>query len=371
LNKAALVICAPGQVICREGEPGDAMFLIRSGHAAIIIGGFDAPIVLGCRGAGEFIGEMALLDNLPRSASVVALDEVYLYRVTRDEFQHMLSRSTRLDVGLLRRLSARLREADDLLTSTVHARRTLRSQVDELAAEKQQLVELQRLREETTDLVVHDLRNPLHSIIGAAGMLQMVLPPDLLQDNRDLFDLINSSCGRMQRLVDSLLDISRMESGETRLALEPADLAQVIQAALGRIAATMQVGGIAARVFLPAHLPPIEIDVDLIDRVLINLLDNAIKFTRGGGQIGIAAELQADQVAVSVADNGRGIPPEQRPHIFDRFARGTGDGPRGFGLGLTFCKLAVEAHGGRIWVEDGEGGVGSKFVFTLPLTRAV
>ena len=367
LSKAAPLACAPGQVICCEGEPGDVMFLIRSGHAAIVKGSFDAPIVLACRGAGEFIGEMALLENLPRSASVVALDEVYLYHVTRDDFQRMLSHSTKLDIGMLRKLSSRLREADNLITSATHARRTLSSQVNELAAENQQLVELQRLREQTTDLVVHDLRNPLHSIIGAVGMLQMILPPAMLQENRDLFDLVNSSCTRMQRLVDSLLDISRMESGETKLALEPVNLAQLIQAAVSRVSPTMQARGIASSVFMPAHLPPVEIDLDMIDRVIINLLDNAIKFTPSDGQISVSAESHGARIAVSINDNGPGIPPEQRPHIFERFARGTSSGPRGFGLGLTFCKLAVEAHGGKIWIEDGESGVGCKCIFTLLL----
>src|SRR5512136_1136573 len=106
LSKSTPLICAPGQIICREGEPGDAMFFIRSGHAAIIKGEFEAPIVLACRGAGEFIGEMALLEDLPRSASVVALDEVYLYYVTRADFQRLLSHSTNLDLGMLRKLSS-------------------------------------------------------------------------------------------------------------------------------------------------------------------------------------------------------------------------------------------------------------------------
>jgi signal transduction histidine kinase len=371
LSTEAPMICAPGEIICREGEPGDALFLIRSGHAAIVKGSFDAPIVLACRGAGEFIGEMALLENLPRSASVVTLDEVYLYHVTRDDFQRMLTYSTKLDLGMLRKLSSRLREADDLITTTTHARRSLRTQVDELAAEKQQLVELQRLREETTDLVVHDLRNPLHSIMGAAGMLQMILPPTVVQDNHDLFNLINNNCERMQRLVDSLLDISRMELGETELTLEQTNLAQLIQAAVSRVSPMMQARGIASSVFMSAHLPPIKIDADMIDRVVVNLLDNAIKFTPGGGQISVAAEPHADHVAVSITDTGHGIPPEQRPHVFERFSRGTTDGSssRGFGLGLTFCKLAVEAHGGRIWVEDGDGGVGCKSIFILPLIR--
>ncbi len=373
LSKATPLTCLPGQVICREGEPGDAMFLIRSGHAAIVKGEFDAPIVLACRGAGEFIGEMALLEHLPRSASVVAVDEVYLYHVTREDFQRLLSHSTNLDLGMLRKLSSRLRAADDLITSTTHARRSLSSQVDELAAENQQLMALQRLREQTTDLVVHDLRNPLHGIMGAAGMLQMILPPALLLETRDLFALINSNCERMQRLVDSLLDISRMESGEMELAREPTNLAQLIQAAVSRVSPTLQTRGIASNVFMPAHLPPVEIDVDMIDRVVSNLLDNAVKFTPSGGQISVAAESQVDHVAVSITDTGYGIPPEQRPHIFERFAqaRAGAGAPRGFGLGLTFCKLAVEAHGGRIWVEDAAGDVGCKFVFTLLLRHDV
>jgi signal transduction histidine kinase len=372
LSKARPLICPAGQVICREGEPGDAMYLIRSGHAAIVKGDFSAPIVLACRGAGEFIGEMALLENLPRSASVVALDEVYLYQVTREDFQRMLSHSTKLDLGMLRKLSSRLREADEIISSTTHARRSLSSQLNELEAENQQLVELQRLREQTTDLVVHDLRNPLHSIMGAVGMLQMILPPNMLQENRDLFNLVNGNCERMQRLVDSLLDISRMESGETELNLEPANLAQLIQTAVSRVSATLQSREIASSVFMPAYLPPVEVDVDMIDRVIINLLDNAIKFTPAGGQISVTADPQTAYVAVNINDTGRGIPLEQRPHIFERFARGSSEGPRprGFGLGLTFCRLAIEAHGGRIWVEDGEGGVGCKCIFTLPLERA-
>ena len=159
-----------------------------------------------------------------------------------------------------------------------------------------------------------------------------------------------------------------MESGETELALELTSLAQLIQAAVSRAASTLQACGLASRVYLPAYLPPVEIDADMIDRVVVNLLDNAIKFTPGGGQISVAAEPHADHVTVSITDTGYGIPPEQRPHIFERFARGTSaKRSRGFGLGLMFCKLAVEAHGGQIWVEDGEGSVGCKFIFTLPL----
>jgi CRP-like cAMP-binding protein len=235
LSRTTSRVCVTGELICQEDAPGDALFLIRSGRAAIVKGSVDAPIVLTCRGAGELVGEMAILEDLPRSASVVALEEMHLIKMTRDDFQRLLSDSTKLDIGMLRKLTGRLREADDLITTTTHARRTLHTQVNELVAENQELPDLQGLREQTTDLVVHDLRNPLHSISGAVGLLQMVLPEEILQENRELFELINHTCARMQRLVDLLLDISRMEAGETELTMEPANLLQLIQGAVTRV----------------------------------------------------------------------------------------------------------------------------------------
>jgi signal transduction histidine kinase len=359
----------PGDVICREGDTGDAMYLIRAGRAAIVRGSFDAPIILSCRGAGEYIGEMALLEDLPRSASVVALDEMQVLRLTRDDFKRMMVNSPKMDIGLMQRLSARLRAADDMITTDTHTRRDLSSHVSQLEAANQQLLELQRLREQMTDLILHDLHNPLHIISGAAGMLQMVLPDEILQANRDLFNLVIANCDRMQRLTESLLDISRMEAGELSLTMEPTSLIELLQAAASRITLVLQMRDIAYELLIPADLPIVMIDPDMIDRVVVNLLDNAIKFTPSGGRIRVSAEACGAQVSISVSDSGYGIPPDQRERIFDRFARVSDDKPRvrGFGLGLTFCKLAVEGHGGRIWVEDGENSVGSRFVFTLPI----
>jgi signal transduction histidine kinase len=111
------------------------------------------------------------------------------------------------------------------------------------------------------------------------------------------------------------------------------------------------------------------IDEEKIDRVLANLIDNALKFTPKGGEITIAVEEQDKHVLVSVANTGPTIPPRDGERIFDRFAQlsETSHQRRGWGLGLAFCRLAVEAHGGRIWVEPGEGGEGNRFVFSLPL----
>ena len=117
----------------------------------------------------------------------------------------------------------------------------------------------------------------------------------------------------------------------------------------------------------PADLPPLEIDVDMIRRVLINLLENAVKYTRGGGRITVGATRRPGEVCVSVSDTGPGIPAREQQRIFDKFARLHQEGySKGLGLGLAFCRLAVEAHGGRIWVES-ELGQGATFSFTLPV----
>jgi signal transduction histidine kinase len=119
--------------------------------------------------------------------------------------------------------------------------------------------------------------------------------------------------------------------------------------------------------FAPGDLPQINMDADMIRRVLINLLENAIKYTRSGGRIIVSARPQPAQVLISVADTGPGIPAAEHQRIFEKFSRIQEDGrPKGLGLGLAFCRLAIDAHNGRIWVESQEGQ-GSTFLFTLPV----
>ena len=362
---------APGEVVFNEGDVGDAMYLVRSGQAAVVRGGFDVPVVLGYRGAGEFVGEMALIENLPRSASVVALQELHLLKITREDFQQMLGSHSSIDLTILRKLSARLRAADDERETGTLARQVLNTQVTALEFEKKHLLELNQLRQEMTDLIIHDLRNPVAAIAGALSMLAMTLPREVLEANQELLDVATASCERAERLVNSLLDVERIQSGKVNLALEMTSLPHLIHGVVSRVTASLQSHDIGIQVSIPARLPSILIDADMIDRVLANLLDNAIKFTPRGGQIRLAAELRDDHVRVSVTDTGRGIPAGDRERIFERFAQGLGNEPRmrGFGLGLTFCRLAVQAHGGHIWVESGDDDRGSRFVFTLSLSR--
>jgi signal transduction histidine kinase len=362
----------PGDVVFGEGAPGDAMYLIWAGRVAVVKGDFQSPTILGYRGPGEVVGEMALLEDAPRWASLVALEELRLLRVGRENFRQLLDSHPAIGASLMATLSARLRESDTARDAEMRAERQLAAQVSALQTEKEHLLELQRVRQETSDLIVHDLRNPLGTIGNVIQMLEMMLPAEVLEANQELLAIAISSCSRMQGLVDSLLDVARLEAGEAQLHMAPLDLAGLLQEAFDRQALTWKEGRIRGRCQLPANLPPVIGDAERLDRVMANLIDNAINYTPAGGQVTVAAEAGDDQVVVSVADTGMGIPPEERERIFERFAQLPGEKGkrRGFGLGLAFCRLAVEAHGGHIWVEPGEGGVGSRFVFTLPLSPA-
>jgi signal transduction histidine kinase len=270
-------------------------------------------------------------------------------------------------------LSARLRAADEARSESLLTEQTLSQQISELQTEKDQLLEAQRLREQSSNFLVHDLRSPLSLVTGAINVLEMVLPEDILQANRQIFDLANINCQRMNRMIDSLLDIARLEAGETQLWLTSVNLLDLVKNVTDRMTASVESKSLTLHTVLPAELPLIKADEEKIDRIIANLIDNAIKFTSNGGRITLAVELQTEQVLISVTNTGPTILAEDRQRIFDRFTQISENSlrRRGYGLGLAFCRLAVEAHGGQIWVEPGEGGDGNRFIFTIPLESQI
>lgn len=359
----------PGAILFMEGDMGDAMYIIRSGRVVVVKGDLQAPTILGYRGVGEIIGEMALLDNRPRSASVVAIEALHLLRISYKDFQELRDNNQSFEMGLAQALSTRLREADQARSQGLLTEKSLSRQISKLKIENKQLLEMQRLREETSDFIVHDLRSPLSLIIGAISMLEMVLSEDILQANHEIFDLANINCRRMKRLIDALLDIARMEAGETRLLPTEVNLRQLIEKTVDRMAPSVRSKHLTLQAALPAELPTLMIEEGKIDRVLDNLIDNALKYTPSTGKITIAAVLKGEHVLISIANTGPIIPLEDRERIFERFAQvySTAVRTRGSGLGLAFCRLAVEAHGGHIWVEPVEDDEGNRFIFSLPL----
>jgi signal transduction histidine kinase len=168
-------------------------------------------------------------------------------------------------------------------------------------------------------------------------------------------------------LTNSLLDMSRLESGRPVVNLFPTSpilLGKDSAEAVSPIATSKKQ---QINISIPSDIPMVKIDVDMIRRVLINLLENAVKYSPPEGEITLGADLETENVIIWVQDSGPGIPAEEKEHIFDKFTRLNPKGSqKGFGLGLAYCRLAIEGHGGRIWV-DSELGKGSRFSFTLPL----
>jgi signal transduction histidine kinase len=360
-------------VIFREGMPGDVLYIIWSGRVAVIKDlERETPILLAYGEPGEILGEISLLENGPHSASVVAVEETHLLRLSRADLQRLLGEQSPIAIEILGALgkivSTRLRAADEARTSIVHAESRLARHVQRLSTEKEYLAELERLRQETTDLIVHDIRSPLNCIEASLELLQMILPEDVLASCAKIIDLALGSCKDVLNLVDSLLEVARMKSDELVLDLQSISLMPLITETVNRLRLLAEQYKITLELDAPAELPTIQGDGNKLERVLDNLLDNALKYTPEGGVITLAVRPANAQVEVRVTDTGPGIPPEYRERIFERFTRVPGyEGRRrGLGWGLAFCRSVIEAHGGRIWLES-EIGQGSTFAFTIPV----
>lgn len=227
---------------------------------------------------------------------------------------------------------------------------------------------LDSLRDELIAMVYHDLRSPLANVVSSLDVLKTMLAEANDASVHSILKIAQRSTERIQRLTNSLLDVNRLHAGQEIMSLRPTRLQELVHDAVDAIDLVLASKSQALEVNLPDDLPPAYVDSDMIRRVLINLLENAIKFTQNQGSIQIGASQEAGWVHVWVQDNGRGIPQEEQAYIFDKFTRvrPRDEESKGLGLGLTFCRLAVEGHGGHIWVES-PPGAGSKFTFTLPL----
>ena len=195
----------------------------------------------------------------------------------------------------------------------------------------------------------------------------------ILPANDETFQQIHAEADRLNRLVDDLQELSRVEARAYQLDIRPMDVSSLMQTVTKRLAPRFESKRISLDLELTPDLPPILADADRAIQILINLTGNALQYTPEGGTNTISAKRLNDEVQISVRDTGIGIPPEHLSHIFDRFYRVDKSRSRqsggGSGIGLTIARVLVEAHGGRIWVESAGEGQGSTFTFTLPIVK--
>lgn len=229
-----------------------------------------------------------------------------------------------------------------------------------------QLHELQEQREIYIHTVSHDLRAPLTAIQGHAQLLKVAL--DAAAMNGDISistDAIVRSAQRMNVMIQDLVDAARLEGKQLALHPHPINLADYVSELCQRVAAVMDTARL--QIDIPADLPPVAADDDRLERILMNLLSNAMKYSTPDTPVRIEAHRQDHDVVIAISDQGPGIDPHEIPRLFERFYRGKSERkPEGIGLGLYITRMLVEAHGGRIWVTS-TPGIGSTFAFTLPL----
>ncbi len=228
---------------------------------------------------------------------------------------------------------------------------------------------LDKMRDDLLSMIYHDLRSPLSNVVSSLDVLSSMLSLESDAAISSLFNIAVRSVERIQRLTNSLLDINRLEAGQPVINDQLAQPENLIHEAADAVMPIAQTKKQTLLVEVPEDLQPIMVDAEMIRRVIINLMENAVKFSPPEGEIRVNAEQIGNYIQISVQDTGPGIPHQSREKIFNKFARlQDSKGPKGLGLGLAYCRLAVEGHNGRIWVTDapGENG-GASFNFTLPI----
>jgi PAS domain S-box-containing protein len=327
---------------------------------AMLITDWDGQII-------EANRQAVLLSGYTREVlQTLAIDEIHEVNWNRVgvEFDTLRENRTSSYESFLRR------EDDTRTPIEVHARRVEFDETDSIQWILRDITErkeLDSLREDLTAMIYHDLRSPLANIVSSLDVLFSMVPEDDKDIVLTILKIAENSTDRIQRLISSLLDVNRLESGQPVADQKVVDTISLIEKAVLDVEPVASGRRQTIDSTLPKELPQLWVDEDMARRVLINLMENSVKFTPPDGKLEVGARHEDDWVHIWVKDNGPGIPAAEQERIFDKFTRLRGNSKSsGLGIGLAFCRLAVVGHGGKIWVES-EPGQGSTFHFTFPI----
>jgi len=364
LSSGAVRRFPPNTTICQEGALEDTFYIILNGEVRVtkVINDEEVRLLTHLTN-GDFFGEMAIIHNAPRAATVETTLPTDVLEIRKETFTHLVEQSSSMSLAMVRAVSNRLRDNDDM------AIEDLREKARELAGAYQQLAELEHARSEFLTTIAHELRTPL---MAANGFMQVIRTGKLQGEAlRSAVETVSRNIEDIIALTNDILFLQEMD-----LILpdfRPTDVGAVIAASVESQHGRATRNNVSLKLDIAAGLPTIPADPQSLERAFSAILDNAIKFSPDGGEVYIRVDHSSTHVIVSVRDRGVGIPPEAVPHIFDRFYHLDQIGEhlfRGIGLGLSVARQVIEQHKGEILVKS-KLGEGSEFTIRLRLSRAV
>jgi signal transduction histidine kinase len=344
----------PGEVIVREGEFGDSIFLIGSGSAeAVLATARGDSVVLSLMPAGETFGEMGVFEHRPRSATVRARDACVVLEIMAAALRPLAEAHANLEFKVLLKVSERLRNKNEQILS-LHLRGVQSAN---------------RAKDEFLAMLGHELRNPLAAISAAVHVLDRLGKPG--DQTAPMREIIIRQSRHLARLLDDLLDVSKLVSGKVRLNRRPEDLKQL---ALRVLSSFDEIGRTTRHaVRLTGDSVMVHADPARLEQVVSNLLDNALKYTPPGGRIHLAVAADTEYAVLTIRDTGIGIAADVLPRIFDLFVQASASLDRtdgGLGLGLALVKRLVELHGGTVSAASAGPNFGAEVTVRIPRLEA-
>jgi signal transduction histidine kinase len=355
---------AQGGIVFHEGDRPNRFYIVLEGEVEIWKdfapeGGEGGGDLLAVRGPGDLFGEMALVDDLPRSATARARGQTKLLCIERDDFHRIIHENTSVAISVLRSVSLMVRRSNETFVESLRSRnQELERAYRELKETQEELLRAERLSTlgKFSSLILHDIRNPISIVRGSAEMI-IHRPDDQERAVRNARRIVMAA-DRLNRLAGELLDYSR---GEIRLNMQIVDLAELVDSLFSQIEERMATRGIALERDLQ-FTGPVLLDRERILRVLLNLADNARKAMPEGGVFGVSTREESGSYLFVVRDTGVGMTADVQKRMFEPFFSHSEGGT---GLGMSIVKSIVEAHEGRLTVDSRRFG-GTEFRISLP-----
>lgn len=359
ISKCATGSYPAGTVLCHESQQEHVFYMILEGEAQVskVINNTETRLLKTLK-AGDFFGEMGLIHNAPRAATVTAKTPLVVLELDQAGFEQVLSQSSSVALALVREISSRLRQNDEMAVGD------LRVRAGELADAYQKLAEQDFARREFLSSVAHELRTPL---MTASGYLHILQKGVLTGEKLD--EVIGKVARNVAQISDLVNDILFLQEIELVLPeFQPVDILGVMRLVVNRYAERADAQHAVLRMQGEKYAAQVAGDPKSLERAMMALVDNAIKFSPHGGDINICFECNDYELSIAIEDHGIGMPPDALPHVFDRFYHKDRNDDAvfgGLGIGLAITRQVIKQHRGTINVESLPGH-GSTFTVTLP-----